>query len=66
MTGQRDALVAIDDERNRISREHFLRRPIICCCWPWNFKDEIMRQQQEFKHRGGGFIVPIPAPQVAA
>jgi SAM-dependent methyltransferase len=30
----------------------------------WNFKDEIMHQQEEYTNHGGRFIVPIPVPQI--
>ena len=48
-----------------VSPERILEaQPDYLLILPWNFKDEIMEQQAEYRRRGGRFIVPVPEPVI--
>jgi hypothetical protein len=48
----------------RAPSELMERRPDYVLLLTWNFKDEILAQQEAFRRAGGKFILPLPSVSI--
>jgi len=56
MPGQHVPIVAAE----KIAAE----QPDYVLLLPWNLESEILAQEQEFRDKGGKFIIPVPEPHI--